>query len=330
MIRTAAIVAVALSHIIALAGTTAQAEPARPALKRSAVVSGDLVRIGDLIENAGIVADVAIFRAPDLGEAGTVRATSVIEAVRAHAIIGLDTRGITEVTVTRPSRTISGKEVEREIAALLAERYGLGEAADVAVTFERELRTLNIEPTAAAKPHVLHLRYDTHNTRFDALLEFSGMRPLRFTGTAVATVAAVTMIRSVARGDIIRSADVAIERRPKRQAGRDILKSTTEAVGHAARQALRAGQVLRNDDVMRPALVQRDAAVTLVYRVPGVMLTVRGKANESGSEGDLVTATNLQSKRVVQGTVAGDGSIIVGGHGPRIIANLEPSAPDAQ
>jgi flagella basal body P-ring formation protein FlgA len=330
MIRTAAIVVLALAQTLCLAGAVAQAEPARPALKRSAVVSGDLVRIGDLIENAGIVADVAIFRAPDLGETGTVRTAGIIEAVRAHAIIGLDTRGITEVTVTRPSRTISGKEIEREIARLLTDRYNLGDPADLAVTFERELQTLNIEPTAAKAPRILHLGYDAQSTRFDALLQFSGMRPRRFTGTAVATVAAVTLTRSLGRGDIIRAADVAIERRPKRQAGRDVLRTTDNVVGHAARQALRAGQVLRSDDVMRPELVQRDAAVTLVYRVPGITLTVRGKANESGSEGDLVTATNLQSKRVVHGAVAADGSIIVGSHSPRIIANLEPSAPDAQ
>ena len=31
-----------------------------------------LVRIGDLVENAGAAADVAVFRAPDLGQTGAV------------------------------------------------------------------------------------------------------------------------------------------------------------------------------------------------------------------------------------------------------------------
>ena len=44
----------------------AQAEQpaAGPALKREVIVTGELVRIGDLVENAGAVAEVAIFRAP--------------------------------------------------------------------------------------------------------------------------------------------------------------------------------------------------------------------------------------------------------------------------
>src|SRR5262245_2186741 len=82
---------------------------ARPALKSEATVIGDVVRIGDLIENAGAAAEVAIFRAPDLGQTGTVPAQQVIDAVLPHRIIALDTRGIAEVAVTRASRLITAK-----------------------------------------------------------------------------------------------------------------------------------------------------------------------------------------------------------------------------
>ena len=70
-----------------------QGENRGPALKPMATVASEIVRIGDLIENAGVVADVAIFRAPDLGQTGSVSASRVIDAVRPHHIIGLDTRG---------------------------------------------------------------------------------------------------------------------------------------------------------------------------------------------------------------------------------------------
>ena len=42
-------------------------EPERPSLRSEAIINGDIVRIGDLVEHAGIVAPVPIFRAPDLG-----------------------------------------------------------------------------------------------------------------------------------------------------------------------------------------------------------------------------------------------------------------------
>ncbi|MGA8966936.1 MAG: flagellar basal body P-ring formation protein FlgA, partial [Pseudolabrys sp.] len=104
---------------IAALGVSAKSEESssgRPALKSEAIVSGDIVRIGDLIENAGIVASVPIFRSPDLGYTGTISADAVLEAVRSHALIGVATGGIRDIVVTRASRTIPAKDVEDVIA----------------------------------------------------------------------------------------------------------------------------------------------------------------------------------------------------------------------
>ena len=51
--------------------------------------------------------------------------------------------------------------------------------------------------------------------------------------------------------------------------------------------------------------MQRDDPVTLIYEVPGIVLTIRGKALEAGAEGDIISVLNIQSKRTVQGTVTG-------------------------
>ena len=63
MIRTATLLVT-----LVLAAPVAAQQPAGmdagPALKREATITGELVRIGDLIENAGVVAEVPIFRAP--------------------------------------------------------------------------------------------------------------------------------------------------------------------------------------------------------------------------------------------------------------------------
>ena len=62
---------------LALLALTA-ASPAfaeQPTLKPVVTVSSDVVRIGDLIENAGPNADVAVFRSPDLGRVRIRRAS---------------------------------------------------------------------------------------------------------------------------------------------------------------------------------------------------------------------------------------------------------------
>src|ERR1700737_1946282 len=89
---------------------------AAPVLRASVTVSGDVVRIGDVIDNAGASAQIAIYRAPDLGTTGTLPTAQVISALRAHQVIGVDTRELQEISVTRPARTLEAKEIELQIA----------------------------------------------------------------------------------------------------------------------------------------------------------------------------------------------------------------------
>src|SRR5437868_15085530 len=124
MIRSVSLIACLMLASPAIA----QGQFGRPALKAEAVVSSNIVRIGDLIENAGAVGDIPIFRAPDLGQSGAVPASRVVDAVRPHHILGLDTRGLTEIVVTRASRAITIKDFESRVVRALAGQYGLADA----------------------------------------------------------------------------------------------------------------------------------------------------------------------------------------------------------
>lgn len=325
MIRT---LMLAFAALLALAASAA-AQTDRPALKSEAVVTGDLVRIGDLIEHAGIVANIPIFRAPDLGSTGTVPASAVLDAVRPHALIGLDTAGISEVTVTRASRTIPAKDIEDVVAAALARQFALGQPKDIAVNFERELRAIQVEPSAKGEPRLNRITFDARSGRFEATVEIptgaSNRGLLRLAGHATATVEIVTLVRALDRGMLIRHADLAVERRPRAEVGRDVITDSEQLIGLAARTSLPAGRPLRAADLMKPELVQRNETVTLVYEVPGIVLTVRGKANEGGAEGDVISITNEQSKRTVQGVVSGPGRVTVSTGSPRLAANLAPT-----
>src|SRR3954466_10990757 len=129
MIRTATLILALLAAAPAAAQSADEAP--RPALKREATVMSEVVRIADLIENAGAVADVPIFRAPDLGQTGSVPAARVIDAVLMHHIIGLNTRGLAEVMVTRASRTITPRDIEARIVQALSGQYGLADAKNL-------------------------------------------------------------------------------------------------------------------------------------------------------------------------------------------------------
>jgi flagella basal body P-ring formation protein FlgA len=80
---------------------------------------------------------------------------------------------------------------------------------------------------------------------------------------------------------------------------------------------LRAGQALKTADLAKPDLVTRDQNVTLTYESTGLYLTIRGKALEGGTEGDVVNVLNLQSKRTISGVVTGRGQVSVSVATPR-------------
>ncbi len=229
------------------------------------------------------------------------------------------------------SRSIPAKTVETSVAQALSAQYALGPPEDITVNFDRELRAIEVEPSAKGEPRVASINFETRGGRFDATLDIptgaATRGSLRLSGHAAATVELVTVARPIDRGEILKSADVLIERRPRAEAGRDIITDRDLAIGLAARTALLPGRPLRAAELMKPALIQRNETVTLVYEVPGITLTVRGKASEAGAEGDVISVLNEQSKRTVQGVVAGPGRVIISTTSPRLAANLAPWQP---
>src|SRR3954468_7905192 len=327
MMKTAlSILLLAVSIASAAAQITGSAHPR---LKSAASISGEIVRIGDLIENAGIAANTPIFRAPDLGQTGAVPSRAVLDAVRPYGLIAVDTRGISEVSVTRLTRTIAIDEIESRIVHALAARYRLGKVEDLKLSFDRELRAIQLETNASADLSLARFSYEPSSRRFDVTFELGSGRAWRYTGTAVETVEAAVPSRALARGELIKASDVAIERRPRAEFANEPPAPVTEMLGRAARRALLAGQALRNADLMKPEFVQRGEMVTLHYEVPGVVITMRGKALESGAEGDTVNVLNEQSKRTLQGTVTSAGHVTMMARTATVVAQAEPAAAEA-
>jgi flagella basal body P-ring formation protein FlgA len=321
--------------MVAMLGRAACAETrsTAPRLKELVTVSSEIVRIGDLVENAGIAADVPVFRAPDLGQTGAVPISRVADALRPYDITGLDTSGLSEVVVTRLSRALTAKDVTDRIARAFAGQYGFGDAQNLAVILDRDIRILHVEPTVTADLVVARMNVEPRIGRFDIAFELPGSTlsrraALRFTGTVTETVEAATLTRSLKPGEVVKASDVAMGRRPKTDVRGDGM-AAGQAVGLAAKVALRSGQALRSEDLIKPQVVQRNESVTIYYEVPGILLTVRGKALEAGAVGDVVGVLNIQSNRPVQATVIAPGRVSIAAAGPLIATAAAPATDDS-
>lgn len=315
------------------AAALAQGAPAHddailaPVLRAKVVVTGELVRVGDVIDNAGAAAQIAIYRAPDLGTTGSLPVAQILAALRAQQVIGVDAGNIKEVSVARLARSIEPKEIEAAVAGALAHRNGLGEAANISLTFDREIQDIRLEASNIGALQPVAARFEPRNGRFDVNFEVasddgSSAARLRFTGTAVETVEAAVLMRDVERTDVLKASDIEVQRRPKAEIGGDAA-ARDRVIGMQMRRPLRAGQALKTADLVKPDLVQRDQSVTLISETAGLYLTVRGKAVDNGTEGDVVNVLNLQSKRTVTGVVIGRGQVAIQVATPRLPAVAE-------
>jgi flagellar basal body P-ring formation protein FlgA len=261
----------------------------------------------------------------------------VVDAVRPHHIIGLDTRGIAEVVVSRASRAITAKDFEARIVRAVAGQNGLVEGQNLALNFDNDVRTIHVEPNGA-ELRVARLSFEPRTGRFDVSFELPGSvaarrLPLRFTGSLVETYDAIVLARPVAQGEILKASHFTVTRRPKAELATAAAAIDPEqAEGLAARRALRPGQIVRQADLMKAEVVQRNETVTITYEVPGILLSVRGQALEAGARGDLINVLNIQSKKTVAATITGPGRVSVASVAPRLAAQSveAPSSNSAQ
>jgi flagella basal body P-ring formation protein FlgA len=307
--------------------TAPQAAAVKLRLKPDLTLSRDIVSFGDLIaglspQDAGLPA----FRAPALGETGTIQVSRIIDAAIKSGILRepheLDTQGVAQVVVTRAARRITGLDVEAAVKASLLERFGFDGRA-FALILDGGAPSVVVEPELTGDLVALDLNYDARSRRVTGRLAVPGsaamrLKPVRVSGQLVETVEVVVPLRPIARGETLAARDVTVERRPRDGQANDLLSEMKAAVGKVARRALMAGAVLRGSDVQREEIVGRGEIVTIVYEGRGIMISLRGRANEAGAMGDVIAVTNPQSKRVLQGTVTGPGRVNVspmsGGH----------------
>lgn len=84
-----------------------------------------------------------------------------------------------------------------------------------------------------------------------------------------------------------------------------------QVIGMEARVALYPGRPMQPEDVRPPALVERNAIVTLRFSQGGLVIATEGRALGRAAVGETVRVMNLGSRNTVSGRVMDDGSVEV-------------------
>jgi flagella basal body P-ring formation protein FlgA len=122
---------------------------------------------------------------------------------------------------------------------------------------------------------------------------------------------AVTL-RQLDHGAIISPSDLALQKREITQNSHFAARTTDELIGKKSRTTLRANQPVRSDQVEKVPLVKSGQMVTIIAENEFIKVSVAGKANSSGAEGDIIRVQNLTSLKEIPARIIDASTVQVG------------------
>ena len=90
------------------------------------------------------------------------------------------------------------------------------------------------------------------------------------------------------------------------------LSDLSQAIGMEAAVNLYAGRPIRPGDLRPPAIVERNALVTLRYDHGGLMIVTEGRALDRAAAGESLRVLNLGSRNTVTARATAPGLVTVG------------------
>lgn len=295
-----------------LVGHVALADTLR--LRAEAIVEGEVVQLGQLIEGLDKGAEIPVFRAPAPGTRGTIRADRVIAAARDMGVAGIEKimlGGIDSVRIIRPGRVVSRHDMQNAIARAFGER---GAKGDVEVVLDDHLQPRLFDLARTEELRVVSLLNTASGGRFEARITLSGDTigdSWVVTGTMMETREITVLAADTDRGEAIQKRDLTTVKRRVGTLPQDLIASADDLVGMVPRRPLRAGDPIRISDLAKPILVEKNQIISVVYAAPGITLSMRGRAQSAGSKGETIRVQNLNSKRLVEGIVTGPAQITI-------------------
>ena len=117
--------------------------------------------------------------------------------------------------------------------------------------------------------------------------------------------------RSLKKGEVLKRDDLIVTRRPLSRLHGEPVTDVESALGMELRRSLRGGQILRERDLRRPIVVKRGQIVEIIARTSNVLITLKGRAQDSGAKGDVIRVRNATSKKVLLAQVVGPKTVEV-------------------
>jgi len=289
-----------------LAGSTSLAAPV---LKAEVSVNHPVITVGDMFEDAGLLAERALFRAPAPGTTGIVSLEAVRAAAAKAGLVDYSQDGLLSVRVERRATVVDTTTLSSLISADLELRGLLPEGAELHARFDNPGLSYNAE--AVDHPVTLvALRYQPGAAGFVARFQLAGMElPVDVSGSIDLLVEVPHLAASLKAGAVLSPADIEMKPVSLAFADQSGVESLDDLVGKQLRRNSRAGVMLKAADVTEPLAVRRNTEVTVLLRTGPMTLTVIGQSLGDAVAGQPVQVMNSVTRKILNGVATANGAV---------------------
>ena len=281
-------------------------------LKPSAILTSDVLTVGDIFDNTGRNASYVLGPAPQPGKDMVLNTSTLLRIAMALDLQWQPSNSTDQIVVRRAATIVPASVVTEALTNTLRDKV-------VDANFKLDTGAMNLE---IVLPHdmpatvdVTNASYNNRTGRFEATVSApNAQNPVKQT-TVAGTVRAMTSIpvlkSALRNGDIIGSTDVDMIDVYVSDIQPDTLLKQEDVIGMTPRRMAVAGKMLRATEIQAPQLVARGENVTIVFKEGPLRLTASGKAMQNGAKGDIIRVVNTNSNRPIDGTVNASREVIV-------------------
>ncbi|HCQ71237.1 MAG: flagella basal body P-ring formation protein FlgA [Alphaproteobacteria bacterium] len=281
-------------------------------LRQQSVISGDVIRLGDLFHDLERNQDRVLGAAPRPGKSTTLSAKTLQRVAIAMDLPWRPSSASDYLTVTRAATVVSPETVEGALRTALSETM-TDSLFNIAFTGAQPEVILPPEMPDAAE--ISELEYNAQSRWFEAtIMAPSKDNPViqkRISGKIIPLAQIPTLKSSLRSGDVIGRHDIRMITVPMHSVNHDTYLRAEDLYGLTPRRIITAGSAIKEMDVEQPRIVQRGESVTMIYQHGGMRLTATGKAMEFGAKGDLIRVVNNQSSQSIDAIVTGTQEVTV-------------------
>ena len=296
-------------------------------LRSHVSVTGDIVTLGDLFDDAGTAGDIVIAAAPRPGAPTAISVSRISQVARRNGIAWRNTQGLTRIVVSRSGVPLAPELTRAALAEAIAEQAPTVAAKGlIEIVLATGVENLMVTEEETPSISVEQINFDSRSGRFRAIVRVPAnvktAPRFRVTGRAYPALDIPVLTHRMSPGDKITEADVDWVRVPATQVSQNIIDDTASLIGFTPRGSRRPGEPVRNSDVEPPRMVEKGSIVSITYVLANMSLSTRGRALEDGAMGEVIKIVNPRSHRTIEVEVTGINKAVVTPAGPLRVSSI--------